>query len=135
MKIRSKKYTVGDIAKFYNVSTDTVRLYEKKELLVPQVKSQKGYRIYTRSDVISFDYILKLRNLGIPLNDINELVNNYSLEEAIDYCNQRMLKLEDDIQILTKQKRNLEEMCRRTDFNSDIVYIFLQINRPPTHFF
>ena len=30
MKIKADNYTIGDLAKFYGVSTDTIRLYDKK---------------------------------------------------------------------------------------------------------
>lgn len=112
MKLTCKKYTVGDIAAFYGVSTDTVRLYDKKNLLIASEKGQKGYRIYSRSDMVSFDYILKLKQSGIPLNDINKIINHCSLSEAYDYCCHRASELDLEIQNLVEQKRNLDSLCK-----------------------
>ena len=60
MKIKADNYTIGDLAKFYGVSTDTIRLYDKKGVLLSQKNDENNYRIYSRDDMIMMDYIVKL---------------------------------------------------------------------------
>lgn len=112
MKLTCKKYTVGDVAKLYGVSPDTVRLYDKKQLLVSQKNGEKGYRIYTRKDISSFEHILKLKNSGIMLNDIYEFTNNYSLSDAYSYCCKRMEDLDHEIEELQDKKIRLQALTR-----------------------
>ena len=41
MKYKLDDYKVGEIAKFYGVSVDTVRFYDRKGVLKPEKKSDK----------------------------------------------------------------------------------------------
>lgn len=115
MKIKLKDYRISDIASFYGISTDTVRFYEKKGIFLPTEKSNTGYRVFSRSDVISLDYILKLRNMGIPLNDLARIINEDSPEETSVYITERIKKLNEDIQTLTEQKDALEGLKQELD--------------------
>ncbi|MCC5468178.1 MerR family DNA-binding transcriptional regulator [Pelosinus baikalensis] len=40
------KWTIGEMAKLFDVSTDTLRYYEKSGLLSSERHSDNGYRYY-----------------------------------------------------------------------------------------
>lgn len=107
MLIKNKKYTVGELAKFYGVSLDTIRFYDKKGILSAQ-KTENDYRSYSRADLIALDQILNLKHAGLSLNDVSSLVNDYSIEEALECCKNRIEALNGEIQLLQEQKRELE---------------------------
>jgi DNA-binding transcriptional MerR regulator len=48
MKYQVKDYYVKEIADYYGISAQTVRLYDKKGLLPSGKNELNGYRIYTR---------------------------------------------------------------------------------------
>lgn len=123
MKIGLKKYTAGDLARFYGVTPDTIRFYDKKGILTPLEKEKNNYRVYTRSDMITLDYIFRLRDSGIPLSEINELINDTSPADAIERCRKQILVLNQEIQVLNSQKRQLElftEEIANLDKNSQV---------------
>lgn len=69
------------MAKYFGVSSDTLRLYDRKGILSPH-KEENGYRVYSREDMIFLDYVIRLRRLGLPLKDIKALVHKGSMLDA-----------------------------------------------------
>lgn len=82
MEEKKNKYYVGDLASHFGVSRDTIRLYDKLGLLHPSEVSDNRYRIYNREDFICMDYIMHLRRLNMPLEEIGSLVNSSNIERA-----------------------------------------------------
>ncbi len=108
MKIKSDNYTVGDLAKFYGVSTDTVRLYDRKGVLLSQKNDENNYRIYGRDDMIVMDFIIKLRMLDISLPDIKKITEDFTIEEIREYSVKKIDEIEKEIQRLSALKRKTE---------------------------
>lgn len=110
MKIRDDNYTVGYLAKFYGVSTDTVRLYDKKGVLLSEKNDENNYRIYSRDDMIMMDFIVKLRTLDIPLSDIKKITGDLGIEETHAYCLEKIKQIEEEIERLSALKEKTEEL-------------------------
>lgn len=90
MKIPLKKYRVGELAGFYGISADTVRLYDNKGLLFSRKNDRNNYREFTRDDLIVMDNILRLRMLGFSLADIGSIMGDYGKDEVVE-CALRLL--------------------------------------------
>ena len=82
MKYQVKDYYVKEIADYYGISAQTVRLYDKKGLLPSDKNELNGYRIYTREDIVTMDYICRLKKMHFSLEDIRKIMNEEPLEEA-----------------------------------------------------
>ncbi len=67
-------YKIGELAKIVNVSIDTIRYYEKIEL-IPQPKRLNKYRSYDRSYIQQIGFIKKNKELGFSLDEINKLIS------------------------------------------------------------
>ena len=61
---------INELAKLYNISTQTIRFYEQKGLIMPAKTSEKGYRLYDFNALIRIEEILHLRNIGMSLGEI-----------------------------------------------------------------
>ncbi|WP_159081954.1 MerR family transcriptional regulator [Paenibacillus sp. CAA11] len=46
-----ERFTIGQVAEAANVNLETVKYYEKRELLPKPARSGSGYRLYTKSAV------------------------------------------------------------------------------------
>jgi MerR family transcriptional regulator, thiopeptide resistance regulator len=68
---------VGDLAKQTGVSVRTLHYYEEIGLLSPSHRTEAGYRLYSRDDIIRLQQIVSLRQIGFSLEQIRE-----SLEQA-----------------------------------------------------
>ncbi len=108
MKLENKKYTAGDLARFYGISVDTVRLYDKKGLLCPYIKDKNNYRLYTRNDLVALEYILRLKHLGISLTDIDDIINHSAPTDVLMLCQQRIEDIDIQITSLSREKENLQ---------------------------
>ena len=82
MTEKKTAYSVGEMAEAFGVSRDTLRLYDKMGILSPKKNEKNGYRVYSREDYICFDYIAKLKSLGMPLEDIKMMINECTIEKA-----------------------------------------------------
>lgn len=101
-----KTYQVGELATYFNVTRDTIRYYDKVGILHPQEVSENGYRIYTRDDFIRMEYIMQLKQLGMPLDRIKDVVNGSSIEEAAEMVSIQATEVARQIEEL----KNLQSM-------------------------
>lgn len=82
MAQRKNEYHVGELAEYFGVSKDTLRLYDKLGILSPEKNEGNGYRVYNRADFICLDYVMRLRSLGMTLEDIKMMINDCTIEHA-----------------------------------------------------
>jgi len=68
-------YSIGDLARDYDVTARALRLYEEKGLLAP--RRLNGVRIYSRRDRARLSLILRAKSLGSSLDDIKEYLDLY----------------------------------------------------------
>ncbi|HUR28702.1 MAG TPA: MerR family transcriptional regulator [Planctomycetota bacterium] len=65
---------IGDFAKLAGTNLRTLRYYEELGLLIPASRSQGGFRYYRRTDLHRLGMIHDLQGLGLPLEQIRELM-------------------------------------------------------------
>lgn len=109
MKYASKDYMVNELARFYGVSGDTIRHYDRKGILPSRKKEDNNYRIYGRDDLMAMDYIMRLRKLDTPLEDINSIVNHFSYRETEEYFRQREESLCSQIENLMRVRTMISD--------------------------
>lgn len=68
------KYTTGEIAKLCEVSVRTVQYYDTRGLLIPSELSEGGRRLYSEEDVKRLRVICFLRQAGLPIGSISQLL-------------------------------------------------------------
>lgn len=67
-------YSVGEIARIYNVSTDTLRYYDRIDLLKPWKIGENGYRYYSKAQFEIISTIMLLRSMGTPIQDLKKAI-------------------------------------------------------------
>ena len=102
-----EEYKIGEISKIYDLSSDSLRHYEKKGLLHPK-RANNGYRIYGLDDVWKLNIIKDMRKLGFTINQIKDYIDNRSLDRSIDLIISEINFIEKEITPLLKQKKYLE---------------------------
>ncbi len=84
------KYTIGETAKLLGVSTQTLRYYDKINLLVPQfVDSQSGYRYYTYNQFHYIDKIKYLQKFGLSLDEIKNILDCKDISLLVKALNKK----------------------------------------------
>ena len=69
------KYTTGEMAKLCGVSVRTVQYYDTRGILTPSELSEGGRRLYSEDDLKRMKIICFLRDTGISINSIGELLS------------------------------------------------------------
>ncbi len=72
---------IGKLAKSLNITTRTIRYYEEIGLMGPSERLGGGTRTYNEDDILRLKFILKLKELGISLNEMQELAENYDINQ------------------------------------------------------
>ncbi|MGX0940220.1 DNA-binding transcriptional MerR regulator [Cupriavidus metallidurans] len=67
--------TVGKLARLAEVSADTIRFYEDERLLMPDSKSNAGYRLYGPDALRRLDFIKHAQQCGMTLAEIRQLLD------------------------------------------------------------
>ena len=68
-------YRIGELAKMAEVTPDTIRYYEKQQMMEHEVRTEGGFRLYTNSDLQRLKFIRHARQLGFSLESIRELLS------------------------------------------------------------
>ncbi len=77
-------FTIGEFSKITRLSIKTLRFYHEEGILDPShVDQGTGYRYYDRRKVDEALSIIRLRDLGMSLEDIHTILENYDDESDI----------------------------------------------------
>lgn len=94
MGVIKVEYTIQQLAKLSGVTTRTLRYYDEIGLLKPLHKSHAGYRMYGEMEVKRLQQILLYRELGLKLEEINEIVSNpnFNIRKALIEQKNKLIK-------------------------------------------
>ncbi len=67
--------TIGQLAKDAGVHIETIRYYERRNLLHPTSRQSSGYRLYNREARRRLRFIKNAQALGFTLQEITELLD------------------------------------------------------------
>ena len=68
------QYTTGEVAKACGVTVRTVQFYDRRGILVPSALTEGGRRLYSAEDVKRMKIICFLRETGLSLDTIGQLL-------------------------------------------------------------
>jgi DNA-binding transcriptional MerR regulator len=68
------QYLISQLAKKTDLSTDTIRFYEKKKLIQPNFRANNQYRYYDDSALKKLLFIKRCRALNMSLKEIESLI-------------------------------------------------------------
>lgn len=96
-------YTTGELAKLAGVTVRTVQYYDSRGILIPSDFSEGGRRLYTEEDLKKLRVICFLRDLGLSLNSVGDILEADNATKVIEL-------------LLDEQKKTLErEMEERKE--------------------
>ncbi|WP_371380205.1 MerR family transcriptional regulator [Sporomusa aerivorans] len=126
----NEKWTIGEVAKLFDVSTDTLRYYEKSGILSAQKNSENGYRYYSYDEVVVLMDILFFRNMELSVKDIKKIITEMDIGDIknVLYQNQRIV--ENRIQELTKLKNMITQAAYQYKLCEERLGEFLIVSAP-----
>ena len=115
-------YTIGELAREFDITSRSIRFYEEQELLSP---NRAGHsRVYDNKDRVRLMLILRGKRLGFSLAEIKTVFELYDsnpnsaaqLEIMLQMTEQKRALLRqqlDDIKMLMLELDEVEERCRQ----------------------
>lgn len=97
--------SIGELAHRAGVAIDTVRYYERFELLAPAGRLASGYRRYGEAELKRLQFIRRAKTLGFSLNDIRELLTLSAQSDVAKVKRAAQQKLDDVEQRISELQR------------------------------
>ncbi|MGB3368705.1 MAG: MerR family transcriptional regulator [Acidaminobacteraceae bacterium] len=105
-----KKLIKSEVVKLFNTSKETLRHYENKGLLKPEI-DDNNYRLYDYNDLQKLREIFLLKDLGFLVNDMKKLSETkIDKNEYISMLEKHNLDLKSKIARLQNVSDNIEQL-------------------------
>jgi DNA-binding transcriptional MerR regulator len=116
-------YSIKAIAEKTGKTSRALRYYEQLGILVPDMRTDAGYRMYSEKAVFQIEWIDKLNRLGFSLPEIkNFLLSFESIESASDLMaemgalyQEKLLEVQQQIAQLQQLATELQESIQFTN--------------------
>lgn len=105
-----KSYTISEVAKILNITTNKIRFYEKKGLLLPIREKDNEYRKFNAQDIIRLQSILLYRAIGLTIRDIKSILDNDEKENCLTHFNNQWELVNNEIHRLNVIRKSLENV-------------------------
>ncbi len=115
----NKLFSIGQFAKLHEINKKTLMWYDEIGLLKPAVIRENGYRCYTYEQSSILETILMLRELNVPICDIQKFFADRSavalenlLIENISKLDQAIAHFTDIRDVLVSKQQDISAMLR-----------------------
>lgn len=110
---------ISDVAKRTGVSAKALRLYEKRGLLQPGMRTAAGYRVYGPDALQRLMQIVLLKHAGFTLGEIGVLLQRDAHRTSLMLA-ERITALEQDLAVKDRTLRTLRLVAKRMDSASTL---------------
>jgi MerR family copper efflux transcriptional regulator len=106
---------IGEAAKQSGLSTKMIRYYESTGLLTAANRSDSGYRLYSKNDLHTLEFIKRSRDLGFSLDEVGKLLALWQNRERASsevkaLAREHIGVLDQKIQELTELRATLNDL-------------------------
>jgi DNA-binding transcriptional MerR regulator len=105
-KIEKLYYTIGEVAKMFDVNTSLIRFWEKEFDVIKPHKNKKGNRLFTPQDIENFHLIYHLvKDKGMTLKGAakklkenrQDAVNNFEVVRNLEAIKLMLLEMKENL--------------------------------------
>jgi DNA-binding transcriptional MerR regulator len=97
-------YTIGKLARKFQLSRTTLLYYDSIDLLKPSSRTESRYRQYSEDDARRLDQVCRYRQAGLSLEEIKKVLDSPE-DNLTQTLEKRLDELNDDIKRLRDQQR------------------------------
>ncbi len=95
------RYTIGEVAALLNMSSQTLRFYDKSGIVVPHDTDRKtGYRYYSYDQICYISRVKYLQRFGFRLEDIRDTLRTNDVNALKKLLAQRRTALQGEVEHL-----------------------------------
>ncbi len=123
------KLSIGEFAELRNITTETLRHYDRIGLLKPiEVDPKTGYRYYSILQYEKLGTIKELRQLGMSIDEIKKYFNNRNLKQSVnilkdkhDELRKKIKELQQLEESISEKIKHLEDISKVSDFEGIVI--------------
>ncbi len=109
-------FSIGELARYQNISKQTLIYYDKIGLFRPAyVDPNNQYRYYAAKQIDYLDTILMMKEMGFSLREIREHMKNYTIDTSLIALRKQLTVLEQQITYLQLIKNRLAHRCEQME--------------------
>lgn len=101
-----------------NISHDTLRFYEKSDLLGVIKRDDSGFRNYNDSDLKRIEFILCMRNVGVPIEVLKQYMNLFDMGD--DTIEQRKILLIEQKKEIDKKIKDMQAASKKLEYKINL---------------
>jgi len=110
-----RNHRIGIVARQLNISIDTLRYYEKIDLLAPIYRNSGGIRLYDALDIARIQFIQRAKMMNFTLDEIRALLKmrenpGQMREDVRELTQQKLDTIEQQISELNILHQELQEL-------------------------
>ena len=115
-ELNKKVFKIGELAQKSGTKVEALRYYEAEGLLIPNMRSDSGYRLYNEQNLQSLFFILHAKKVGFALKEIKFLLdfqnnkNEHTCEEVKKYTGDKIIEIEAKIADLKNMHQSLNQL-------------------------
>lgn len=128
-------FTTGEFAKLCSVKKQTLFHYDDIGIFSPEIKTDNGYRYYSIIQLETFHVISMLKDLGMPLKEIKNYLDNRSPDELISLLKKQKISIEDKMNKLNQMHHLIERKIHITNEACNICVDEIVIKKMPKTYF
>lgn len=109
---QNKPLSILEFSRLTGIKRDTLRFYDRIDLLKPKARGENGYRYYTRRQLSSGYLISSLRLLGVGLEDIREYSADRTPEKMLRLFAEQEAYIQGEIEKLRETSDIMQQYTR-----------------------
>ena len=109
-------FSIGEVARYQNISKQTLIFYDKIGLFRPTwVDPANGYRYYSASQIDYLDTILIMKKIGFSLQEIKAHMQHYDLDSSLAMLHRQLAVIDQKIGELRLIRSRVQNRCEQME--------------------
>lgn len=109
-------FSIGEVAQKLNLTTYTLRYYDKEGLIPFVERTPSGTRLFKESDIEALKIIECLKSTGMPIKEIKNFIDwcadgDSTLQQRYDMFLERKAAVEKQLEELNKTMELIDHKC------------------------
>jgi DNA-binding transcriptional MerR regulator len=109
---------IAEVSEQYDISSDTLRYYERIGLIPPVNRDESGIRNYNEMDVKRVEFIKCMRHAGLPIDVLVEYVGLVQQGDKTIEARKEILKVQRDL--LAARMKEMQKTIDLLDYKINV---------------
>ena len=106
--------TISEVSKKYNITADTIRYYEKEELIPTVPRNKNGIRDFDENSCGWIEFIKCMRSAGLEIETLKRYVSLF--RQGTKTVKERKILLEEQREKLLKKQEDIKATLDRLNY-------------------